>query len=120
MLEDQKVNMNCKINFLDNIKWILTRYSTGLYSEIGFKVVIAKDFLKMQSRLVLKVLTEQSIQHEQIFPFKNEGSTSATEQNNALISPCSWTLIGDPTPWSWSCLLHSAEKVTSHSKTPYL
>ena len=87
MLEDHKVNMNYSTIFLDNIKWILTRYSTSLYSVTGVKVMTAKDFLKMQSKLVLKVLIGQSIQYDQIFLFKTKSPTSAAEQNNILISP---------------------------------
>ena len=46
---------------------MLTRYSTTLYTVIGVHFVTAEDFQKVQSKLVLKVLTRQSIQRDQIF-----------------------------------------------------
>ena len=64
--------------FLNNIKWMLTRYSTSLFAEIGVQVVTGEDFLKMQSKLILKVLTKQSIKRDQIFFFNTKGSTLAT------------------------------------------
>ena len=53
------------------------RYSTSLYVIIGAYFVKAslKDFLKVpSSKLVLEVLTRQSIQHDHIFFFKTKGS----------------------------------------------
>ena len=63
---------------------MLTRYSISLDAVIGVHVVTAWDCLKVQSKFVLKVLTELWI-HDQIFIFKTKGFTFATEQNNILV-----------------------------------
>ena len=56
----------------------------SLNAVIGVDVVTAWNCLKVELKLVLKVLTKQWI-HDEIFIFKTKGFTFATEQNNILV-----------------------------------
>ena len=76
---------------------------------------------------MLKISTRQSMQRDQIFIFKTEGSTIAIQQNNFELFQyqilkslrsgkcpyiCPWALVGGLTPLiKWSSLLRLDEKV---------